>query len=197
MGIEISSRGDLKNRSLGRLFVDNFKAYGKAHYTIDFAKQSEEFLCITPFAHNKGKWYLDQNLLVCECDDETSSYSGNYFAKDITVKATVNPIHGESHNLILRAQGIMRGYYLGFSNKNEIAIYKNEFGFEKLISTQFVWENNKTYELEAKAIDNQLQLTIDGKTYLKCRDDAFKYGMFGLGSIQKGKSVYGNIEIRE
>lgn len=197
IGIEIASQGDLKNRSLGRIFIDRFRAYEKAEYTIDFAKQNEEFLCVTPFAHNKGKWYLENDLLICECDDETSSYSGNYFTKDISVKTKIIPLEGVSHCLIIRAQGIMKGYYLGFSDKNEISIYKQNFGLVKLVSTKFDWENNKSYEIEARAIGNQLQLVIDGNVYLMCSDDTFEYGMYGMGSTKQGKCIYSNISINE
>ncbi len=197
VGIEISSGGDLKHRSLGRIFIDNFHAYGKSHYTIDFAKQSEEFLCVTPFSHNKGRWYLDNTHLISECDDETSSFSGNYFTKDISVKTHITPLEGVSHHLILRTQGVMKGYYLGFSDKGEIAIYKQNFGLKKMISAPFKWKNNKSYEIEAKAIGNQLQLLIDGKVYLSCNDDMFTYGMYGMGSVKQGKSIYHTFHIKE
>ncbi|MCD5413926.1 MAG: ADP-ribosylglycohydrolase family protein [Clostridiales bacterium] len=195
VGIEISSQSDLENRALGRVFVDNFRAYGKSHYTIDFAKQNTEFLCVTPFAHNNGKWYLKDNSLICECDSETSSYSGNYFAKDISVEVVVSAFEGESHKLILRAQGIMRGYYLGLSGENEIAIYKNDFGLKKLASASFIWSNNKNYLIRAEAKGSLISITIDGKTCLECNDDTFAYGMFGLGLLEKGKTKFGNIKI--
>ena len=197
VGIEISSKGDVLSRSLGRIFIDKFRAHGKSHYKIDFKKQSEEFLCVTPFAHNNGKWYLEDDLLISECDNNASSYSGNYFTKDIRVKTTINALEGMSHNLIVRAQGIMRGYYLGFSDKNEIAIYKNDFGFKKLASAEFVWDNNKEYELMAKAVGDKLSLSIDGKVCLECSDESYDCGMFGIGSIEKSKTKYGNFEIVE
>ncbi len=186
-----------KVKSLGRIFIDEFKITGKAKYTIDFAKQMKNFGCITPFSHDHGAWTLeDGNLEAMSCD-YAQAFSGHYFAKDYTVTAKVTPENGTGHMLSIRAQGAQRSYHAGFDKQGTIALYKNNFGLTKLCEADFSWEYGRSYSVSLSATGDLITLSIDGKVLLEARDSDFTYGMFGFAKLYMGRTLYGNVLVEE
>ena len=186
-----------KVKSLGRLFIDEFKITGKAKYTIDFAKQMKNFGCITPFSHDHGAWTLeDGNLEAMSCD-YAQAFSGNYFAKDYTVTGTITPENGTGHMLSIRAQGAQRSYHAGFDKQGTVALYKNNFGLTKLCEADFSWEYGRSYSVSLSANGDHITLSIDGKALLDARDSDFTYGMFGFAKLYMGRTLYGNVLVEE
>ncbi len=186
-----------KVKSLGRLFIDEFKITGKAKYTIDFAKQMKNFGCITPFSHDHGAWTLeDGNLEAMSCD-YAQAFSGHYFAKDYTVTAKVTPENGTGHMLTVRAQGVQRGYHAGFDKSGTVALYKNNFGLTKLCEADFPWEYGRCYDVTLSAVLDRITLSIDGKVLLEARDSDFAYGMFGFAKLDMGRTLYGTVSVEE
>ncbi len=186
-----------KVKSLGRIFIDEFKITGKAKYTIDFAKQMKNFGCITPFSHDHGAWTLeDGNLEAMSCD-YAQAFSGHYFAKDYTVTAKVTPENGTGHMLSIRAQGAQRSYHAGFDKQGTIALYKNNFGLIKLCEADFSWEYGRSYSVSLSATGDLITLSIDGKVLLEARDSDFTYGMFGFAKLYMGRTLYGNVLVEE
>lgn len=195
VGLIFTSEGDAKHRALGRIFIDDFKIAGSGRYSIDLAKQAVEFLSVTPFAHQHGEWNLEDNALTVCSDEETASFTGNYFMKDSEISVTVQPISGNSHMAILHAQGAKRGYYLGFSVENEVGIFRNDFAFEELASAVYEWESGKEYRIDARIRGNKLTLEINGEEVLRASDDRFAYGMAGVGSMTACETRYKDFKI--
>lgn len=195
VGLIFTSEGDAKHRALGRLFMDDFRIDGAGSYSIDLAKQSVEFLSVTPFAHQHGEWTLDQDELVVRSEEEAASFTGNYFMRNSEISVKIQPVSGTSHMTILRAQGAKRGYYLGFSAKDEVGIYRNDFGFEELISKPYQWEAGKSYNVAARIRGENITLEIDGEEVLQVQDDRFAYGMVGIGSMSPCETRYKDIAI--
>ncbi len=195
VGLIISSDAERSNRALGRLMIDTFDVTGNAHYSVDFAKQSEEFLSITPFAMNGGQWELSEAALLSENTEETVALTGNYYGRNMRVRSEVKPEQGKSHLVGLRAQGIQRGYFAGLSQEGEAAIYLYDFGLKKLDAKAFEWHCGKTYAVEVKAEGSKIDLIIDGALIVSAEDETFDYGMAGFGNFELGRRVYKSFEV--
>ncbi|MBM7582963.1 ADP-ribosylglycohydrolase [Caldicoprobacter guelmensis] len=197
VGIIVDNNSTIKDRLLGRLFIDEFRIKGKAKYTIDFSKQFEEFSCVTPFSHNRGAWFIEGNRMHCLCIDHCEAYTGNYFTRDIRIRALVNPQNGFSHNIAFRVQGAMRGYHVGFSGKNQVSLILNDFGFKPLLTVPYKWRHNKNYWFEVVVKGSCIVFYIDGKKILEYEDERYKYGMFGISSLDIGRAYWSQIEVEE
>ncbi|GAA0176706.1 hypothetical protein SH2C18_00810 [Clostridium sediminicola] len=197
VGIIIESPSQRTNRALGRLFIDDFKVYGKSKYCIDFSKQSNEFLCVTPFSHNKGEWTIENNWMKCVSYNECSAYTGNYFTKNIKLKANVIAINGYSHNLMFRSKGIQRYYLAGFDGKNKVSLIINDFGYTRLVTIPYKWEFNKKYNFEIEVQNENIIFSIDGKKVIEHKDSTWKSGMFGVALLEKGESAVSFFNVEE
>lgn len=197
IGFKLVTNSPIANRLFGRLYLDNFKVSGEAAYTIDFAKQAIEFLCVTPFSHNLGEWALENNKMLAKSSEGCSAYTGNYYAKDCVVATTLRPLAGESHMLHLQSKGIQRGYYLGFNGQGKVQLLNNHFGQHLIQEVPYEWELGKEYQITVEAKGSQLTLTIDGKQVLTATDDTHSEGMFGYVSLTAGECEIGNFEIIE
>ncbi len=184
-----------KDRSRGRLLIDNFEVYGKGKYSIDISKQITDVGSITPFSHSEVSWRkVDNKIQSLRCKS-SFSFTGNYYAGDQKITVNVKPENGLQHLLMVRAKGIMRGYYAGFNGIGKISILKNDFGLKELISVPFDWKYDKEYKLVLKAEKDIITLFIDNIKLLSVNDNSFKYGMLGFGSTTLGRTTFSDIEI--
>lgn len=196
IGIVIEGYSPAKSKTLGVLYLDEFSITGDSCYSICIAKQQKELGTVTPFAVDHGAWEIQDGKLALMRCQEAFAYAGNYYVKNCSVRTTVEPVNGEDHLLLIRAQGAMRGYALGFSQKGKAAIYKNDFGFTKLAETDFDWKTGQQYEMTAKACGARIALSVNGRTLLEIQDESFAYGMYGCGSLRMGRTLFGDFEIR-
>lgn len=195
VGVVIEGYSISKAKTLGALYLDEFSVTGDSKYSIYMAKQRKELATITPFSVDHGAWELEDGRLSLMRCGEAFAYTGNYYAKDYSVRTTVEPVNGESHLMLMRAQGAMRGYALGFSEAGKAAIYKNDFGFTKIAETEFDWKREQKYEMTATAEGSKLTLFIDDKEVLRVDDDQFAYGMYGCGSLKMGRTYFGDFAV--
>lgn len=195
LGWVLESPSPLLNRAIGRLYLGELHVGGQAEYTIDMGKQAKEFGSVTPFAHHKGQWELRGPVLHNAADSGCSSYSGNYYAADMVVEATVRPLAGDSHCLVARAKGIMRHYLAGFDGKGTVSFMRNDFGCQRLISAQYEWEHGKEYRLRLVAAGDRFTLFVNGDNVLECRDTAFASGMFGFASLAPGEREFSAVRV--
>lgn len=197
VGIVLESDSTRKPKSLGRIFIDEFRIYGKAAYTIDFHKQAMSFGCVTPFAHNQGAWSLVDGSMYVMTAEPSESYAGNYFATDYSVEVTLNPQSGDSHLVAIRAQGAMRGYHAGLDGKDQVSLYANDFGYKKLASCTYPWKLNQEYDIKVTADGSTLTLSINGEQLLQHEDDAWSYGMYGVSTLGAARTYYRKLTITE
>jgi len=196
IGWILESPSSLADRAIGRLFIGQFRITGEAKYAIDFAKQAKEFGSITPFSHHRGVWELRDGALWGKAEGDASSYSGNYYADDMEVEAVVTPISGDSHCLIVRAQGVMRHYLAGFDGPNAVSFIKQDFGVKRLITARYDWEHGEEYHFKLKAQKDHFTLYINGESVLECKDAAFEHGMFGFGCLEDGELEIREVQVR-
>ncbi len=186
-----------KSRSRGRLFIDDFSITGKGDYTIEISKQRKDFGCITPFVHSDGAWRIMGDYVNLTRCKPSFSFTGNYYAQDQSITASVIPHSGEDHLMMVRSNGIMRGYLGGFDKDGTVSVYKNDFGYKKIASAVFKWQYDKEYKLTLTAKGNEITLLVDGQEVLKTTDDQFSYGMTGCGGIGIGRTSFGHFRITE
>lgn len=197
VGIVLESYTPPKFKSLGRLYLDEFRISGASDYSIDFRKQSVDFGCVTPFAHNHGTWSIVDHAMYLMTAEPSEAYTGNYFARDYAVSVTVNPQHGDSHLVAVRAQGAMRGYHAGFDGEGQVALYINDFGYTKLASCRYDWQFDQDYELKVTAQGDVLTLYVNGERLLQHTDDTFGYGMFGVSTRAAARAYFSHFRCME
>lgn len=197
IGIVLESYSPASMKTLGMVYLDEFRITGKSAYSIDLTKQKKSFASITPFSTDHGAWNLYGGRLNLMRMDAAFAYTGSYYGKDYRFSAPITPENGESHLLIARAQGAQRGYAAGFGANGNAVILKNDFGYTTLAECGFDWELGKTYQVEVCCNGNQISLTVDGQRLLEVADDAYDHGMFGCGSCKMGRTAFGNFTYQD
>lgn len=197
IGLKLTSYSGGGKRDSGRLLVDRFSVGGKARYAIDVSKQSVEFGSVTPFSHDGGFWSIERGMLHLMTPARAASYTGGYKAGDQRLSARVIPLAGDSHLLIARAGGAMRGYMAGFDGSGGISIFKNDFSVVRLAHGDFSWRHGREYALCIEAIEDRITLSVDGHVVLDARDESFLTGMAGCGALRAARALYGSFMIEE
>lgn len=195
VGIHLKSPSPNTYRAFGKIFLDEFHITGTPSYTIDFNKQAIEFRSVTGFAHHRGQWSLQQHRLVMNSETDAASFTGHYYLQDAHVQLTMKPLAGESHHVILRAQGIERYYRFGFEKGQLSIVVKDNDQVRVLASIPFELTFGQEYKVEATALENKLSLTVDGTVYLKAEDSQYETGMLGVGTLTGGHCRYGTIYV--
>ena len=189
-----------KGRYVGNIYIDHFKIAGKGKQLVSFKNEKEEFNCVTQMTYNRGKWTRENEKLHVLTNTDAETYTGNYYTKDVNIKAEITPHVGLSHNLSFRVKGIMMGYHVGFNGENKVAITKNDHEYEILTEKEFKWDFNKAYTFEIKAVKNNFIFKIDGKEIFNLTDDEnnyFDYGMYGFSLLEPGRASFTYLEAEE
>lgn len=197
IGIILEGNSPSKYKDLGILYIDEFKVYGKASYEIKISKQEKEFNSIIPFSHNHGAWNIEDGYMEAIVLKHGESMTGNYYMKDVWVKGSVIPQNGYSHLISARVQGALRGYYAGFTNPNEVSIFVNNKGITTLAKAEYPWEMGEKYKFDFILVDDLLTFSINEEKVLEVVDDRIKYGMVGYAKYSLGRSLFGDLTIRE
>lgn len=196
IGIVVEGDTPTTVKTLGKLYLDEFRVFGKADYSIDLAKQKKELATVTPFAVNHGAWEIENDRLGLMCCEESLAYTGNYYAKDIRIQAEVELENGDFPVLLLRARGAKQSYMAGFRDGN-VCIWRQDFGLEELARAPFPVEYGRTYQLTFQAVGDTLSVDVDGVNVLQVQDSTFTSGMVGLGACSMGRTFFGKLHIQE
>lgn len=196
IGIVVEGDTPTTVKTLGKLYLDEFRVFGKADYSIDLAKQKKELATVTPFAVNHGAWEIENGRLGLMCCEESLAYTGNYYAKDIRVQAEVELENGDFPVLLLRARGAKQSYMAGFRDGN-VCIWRQDFGLEELARAPFPVEYGRAYQLTFQAVGDTLSVDVDGANVLQVQDSTFTSGMVGLGACSMGRTFFGKLHIQQ
>ncbi|QCR33225.1 ADP-ribosylglycohydrolase family protein [Lysinibacillus sp. SGAir0095] len=195
VGLMIHSDSSRTERAFGKIFLDEFRIYGRPSYEIDFKKQAFEFNCVTPFAHQRGNWFLEEAKMQMESNENCTSFTGHYYMEDAVIEAQISPEKGNSHGILFRSLGTEQFYYAGFDSADKVSIGRKNFDTTVLASTDYKWKHGELYHLKVKAIDNNLSLYINDEHLLTVQDDTFLHGMWGFYAFEGGKCCYTNIKV--
>ncbi|MBD7984523.1 ADP-ribosylglycohydrolase family protein [Sporosarcina sp. Sa2YVA2] len=196
VGIIIESPSTLTNRAFGKIYLDEFHIYGSSNYSIDFSKQSIEFLSVTPFAHHRGNWQLKDDAMIVESETDCSSFTGHYYTRDGSINATITPLSGCHHAIIFRAEGIKRYYQVGFYGNGNVALHLQDFGLSLLTSNNFDWVYGRDYNFEVLVRGNNIRFLIDGKEIINFNDSRYTHGMFGFSMAERGSCSIKDIKVK-
>nr|WP_239581333.1 ADP-ribosylglycohydrolase family protein [Jeotgalibacillus terrae] len=196
VGIAIKSPSPRDNRAFGKIFLDEFHIHGSGDYEIDFAKQTVEFMSVTPFAHHRGQWGLENDRMTAESDTDCASFSGHYYMRDGMISSQLKPLSGTHHALIFHALGTQKYYQAGFAGEGKVALQINDFGLQTLKTVEYHWEHDREYLFEVEIRGAVIQFSINGEKILEHQDDRFAHGMFGLSMAKGGKCEYGDVRVR-
>lgn len=196
IGIVVEGDTPTTVKTLGKLYLDEFRVFGKADYSIDLAKQKKELATVTPFAVNHGAWEIENGRLGLMCCEESLAYTGNYYAKDIRIQAEIELENGDFPVLLLRARGAKQSYMAGFQGGN-VCIWRQDFGLEELARAPFPVEYGRAYQLTFQAVGDTLSVDVDGANVLQVQDSTFTSGMVGLGACSMGRTFFGKLHIQQ
>nr|WP_218627965.1 ADP-ribosylglycohydrolase family protein [Sporosarcina sp. E16_8] len=195
VGFIFESPSTLTNRAFGKVYLDEFHIYGTPDYSINFSKQSIEFLSVTPFSHHRGNWGLQDDAMVVESETDCASFTGHYYMRDATIRATLTPTKGYHHALIFRAEGVKRYYQIGFDGKGKVSLYVQDFGLSLLKSASYNWELGESYRFELTCRGNDIGFSINSKEVMNHSDSRYSHGMFGFSLTEKGATSFKNIVV--
>lgn len=197
VGLKVTSFSGKGKRDSGRLFVLQFILSGKAHYDIDFSKQTTEFGSVTPFSHEGGTWSIEDGRLHLMTPTMAAAYTGGYRVSNQKVEAIVTPLAGNSHMLLIRAKGAQQAYWGGIDDKGKLAIYRQNFGFEKLAETDFAWNYDTDVHMALLAMGDRISVWIDDEKLLEVHDNELRSGMVGCGSLRASRTLWGPFAVEE
>jgi len=197
IGLKITSFSGKGKRDSGRLFIHRFAIEGKACYEIDLSKQAIEFGSITPFSHEGGTWSIEGSRLQLMTPAKAASYTGGYRVGDQKISTTITPQAGDCHMLVVRAKGAQQAYWGGLDGKGKIALYRQNFGFEKMAEADFDWAYDMDIVIALEAIGKDISLWIDGQKMLEAHDEALKSGMVGCGTLRASRTLFGPFIVEE
>lgn len=110
------------SRDLGRFFVDEIRVTGEAEYRLDFAQSRVELGNLTPFAHNRGQWTLEDSAIHALCEECTQSFTGAYHTADLTLSCRSTPLSGGAC-LLVRGMGTLRHVLAGLTAPGKAGIW--------------------------------------------------------------------------
>ena len=137
---------------------------------------------------------------MCSSDltpEDCASYTGGYAVRDQRVSAVVTPLAGDSHLLVVRARGAMRGYAAGFDGAGAVSLFCRDFGVTRLATARFAWKAGQDYRLTLEAVGQHLRLSVDGAVVLEADDARHPSGMVGCGATGPARALYGPFEVDE
>ena len=184
-------------RYLGKLYLDDFEVSGPASYSIDFAKQSQEFATITPGTTNRGDWTLEEGRLHAMSIGPAEFYTGNYYVSDYRYETTIVPRAGRGHCVAFRAKGAQMGYVAGLTDEGKAGIYRNSDGLTLIAERDFDWRFGEHYAVAVTARGEHIEVSLDGRTLFELTDDTFDHGMVGFYRSDRGRCEYGSIRVTE
>lgn len=197
IGIKLTSFSGKGKRDSGRIFIHHFAIRGKATYDIDFSKQAIEFGSVTPFSHEGGTWSIEGNRLHLMTPTKATSYTGGYKVANQKVRATITPLAGDSHMLLVRAKGAQQAYWGGLDGHGKLAIYRQNFGFEKIAEANFKWSYGEDIDMALMVTGKDISLWMDGQKMLEADDELLKSGMVGCGTLRASRTLFGPFSVKE
>ncbi len=183
--LEIGIRCRLPRKDTG-LIVDELYTDGKADYRIDFAQERTEKWTdihreISQFTREKGLSYLEEGRLHLTGCDFGEIYTGDWEWSDYEAEWVLTPVLGEEHYALIRVQGAMRSYAVGFTGEGRFGIRKKDHDSKILREIPFVWKRDETYRFLVRVQGNRIRVFADGQELLSVQDDKNPWLTGGIG----------------
>lgn len=201
--IPLDGRKPMDNQSLVA-YIDFFDFGGNANYSIDFSKERLEMwnnlhIEVSQLSYLRGIWTLENGELSASYAGEPSeAYTGDVKWTDYVYEASVIPSVGDYHNIQFRVQGAMRSYAVGLAENNQLALYKNENGYQVLKSNDFEWTYDKVYVLRVEAVSNHFKVFVDDQFVFDYVDENTPYlnGQVGFSNFESSHTHYQSYRVQ-
>ena len=182
------------SRDLGRFFVDEIRVTGEAEYRLDFAQSRVELGNLTPFAHNRGQWTLEDSAIHALCEECTQSFTGAYHTADLTLSCRSTPLSGGAC-LLVRGMGTLRHVLAGLTAPGKAGIWLGgPEGYRPLAEADFDWKAGQPYQLKAVARGAKTELFIDGQKIAEA-EVPYSHGMYGLALPGAGEAIFEDFRV--
>lgn len=181
IGLQCATCGDKTS-----LLLDEFYTEGAAEYEIDFARERTEkwndlHREISQFTRQKGLCYLEDKWLHLAGTDFGEAYTGDWDWADYEAEFELMPILGEVHYALVRVQGALRSYGIGFTGNGRFGISKKDREWKVLAEIPYTWENGVRYRFTVKVEKERIQVFQDGKEILSAQDSFHPWLQGGIG----------------
>ncbi len=188
-------------QSGGGLVVDELYADKGADYRVDFAQERAEKWTdvhreISQFTREKGLSYLEEGCLHLTGCDFGEVYTGDWEWTDYEAEWLLTPVLGEEHYALVRVQGAMRSYAVGFTGAGRFGICKKEHGIKVLQEVPFAWKHGETYRILARAEKNRIRVFLNGQELLALQDEENPWLTGGIGLGVRNNSHLSCSQIR-
>lgn len=195
VGFHIGPAPETKTRVFAILDLESFTVEGKGDYLISTGLCAREFLQQTPFSHNDGTWDHEGGCLTCETDIPAQSFTGNYYATDVTLRSDITAAEGSC--LMARAQGVRRYLAAGFTAPGKAGLRLHRAGEVRQIDTDFSWIPGREYRLELTVRGRRASLLVDETPVLEAEADLPAFGMAGFAQETAGTGRFRDLRVIE
>lgn len=184
------------SRDLGRFFVDEIRVTGAPEYRLDFAQSRVELGNLTPFAHNRGQWTLEDDAIRAQCGECAQSFTGAYATGDVTLSCRTTPLEGGAC-LLVRGMGTLRHVLAGLTEPGKAGILLGgPEGYRPLAEMSFDWQPGQSYELKAAARGQNVALWIDGQKIAE-EKVPYDHGMYGMALPGAGEALFRGMRVEK
>lgn len=184
------------SRDLGRFFVDEIRVTGAPEYRLDFAQSRVELGNLTPFAHNRGQWTLEDDAIRAQCGECAQSFTGAYATGDVTLSCRTTPLEGGAC-LLVRGMGTLRHVLAGLTEPGKAGILLGgPEGYRPMAEMSFDWQPGQSYELKAAARGQNVALWIDGQKIAE-EKVPYDHGMYGMALPGAGETLFRGMRVEK
>lgn len=181
-----------------RVYVDDLDVSGTPEFGIDFARERGETDAASQWTFVRGYWALEGDAYLGSGIGQSESYHGDVGWTDYAVEVELEPIAGDTHALLARVQGALRGYALAL-RPGRLALLRNEKGYTEVASAPFAWEAGGRYHLHLRVEGDSLTGRASGagqQAQLDWRDpQPYRNGMIGLANQRACRTAFRKVRV--
>lgn len=168
----------------GSALITNLDWQGIPDFSFDFSQEKHEYSGVSQWTYLRGYWRLDEAAYHGSGVGVNETYTGDINWTDYTVNVCMKPLQGKTHLILARVQGALRAYAFGLT-ENGLTLFKNQHGYQEMISVPFDWAHGKKYELQFQVSGNHLSGRIKDGPKLEWVDEDNPYlnGQIGLANF--------------
>ncbi len=183
----------------GTLLLDDLDWTGAPSFSTDFALERPEYGALSQWTFLRGFWRPEADGYHGSCATVGESYTGDPAWRDLRLTATLTPLAGEHHHLLLRVQGARRAYVAGLAPGGRLALYKNAGGYRELASAPLAWRPGAEVTLDVTLRGPLISVAADGAPLLAWEDSDAPYlaGQIGFGTAHGSHTRFGRLQVQE
>lgn len=183
------------------VLVDDLHFDGLPDYSLDFKNEktevwSERHTDITQISRMKGRAELIDGLLHIGCDDEGEWYTGSSEWRDYTVKFSLIREKGCFQDVLVRVQGAIRSYAVGFDGEH-LRLRKNDNGYRTLAEAPCCPAFGKEITVTVTVKGNRISAGCgDAMVEYEDHDRPYLHGSVGVAVRDGSTALIRSISVR-